>query len=166
MIDPQPVTDEGAALLALNLPELETLNLEGQATVTDTGVGAIVAHMTNLSELNLKRPAQLLREEGAPEFAITDVGILRLARLQRLCVLRLSECWVGDKGCAALARLPGLQVLELSACEQLTNIGAQPGACMLRAGVSAAAPEPCGYLIPRLDCTHISLCCTDRCFLA
>ena len=160
MIDPQPVTDEGAALLALNLPELETLNLEGQATVTDIGVGAIVAHMNNLSELNLKRPAQLLREEGAPQFAITDVGILRLARLQQLCVLRLSECWVGDKGCAALAKLPGLQVLELSACQQLTNIGGQPDAYMLLAGVSAAAIEPCGHLALMLDCKVVPLCCT------
>lgn len=140
------VGDLGLSYLQ-TLPALKSLDVSGSqvtdsgvwgVTVTDVNVG-LIALLSGLEELNLAASdAEYIANigDGVPRLRnrieLTDLGVAKLADLERLRSLNLSRSGVTEKGLAALAKLPLLEALTLAYAPGLGDSAAEAFLAMPR----------------------------------
>ena len=132
------LTDTTLIHMVRLLPELRSLDLTGNANISDRGMAAVV-QLTQLKCLLLKQCRQIT-DTGLYSLSglthlqkldlnncsqLTDVGLGYLSRLTQLRILHLGECGkLSDRGIQTVSRQhPQLWFLHLSGCTQITDVG-------------------------------------------
>lgn len=159
-LDKGELVDDGALAHVARAPGLEALSLRGCARVRGPGLASLASLAGSLSSLNLAGLVHLAPQHLAPLAALTrleqlvldrcsglagDGGLPALAGpLQRLTLLSLSECEVGDAALPAAARMAALRRLAADFCRHVSD-----------AGVAALSPLRCLEALSLRGCERV-----------
>nr|XP_037279926.1 F-box/LRR-repeat protein 14-like [Rhipicephalus microplus] len=154
-----PITDVGVSLLAQKLTDLRTLNISECDLVTKDGIAVVASHLHNLRVIHMRycmgltnialkhlsrisslevvvlKSCSKIRSKAMAFIAPgkTPSNIVELDGMQKLRVLNLSGCMVGDKGIARIARsLSSLCTLKIARCQEISDNGIKAIACNLK----------------------------------
>ncbi|XP_075748083.1 uncharacterized protein LOC119172887 [Rhipicephalus microplus] len=143
------VTKDGIAVVASHLHNLRAIHMRYCMGLTNIAL----KHLSRISSLEVvvlkscskirskamafiapgKTPSNIV-ELDVSFTAINDVGARYIAQgMQKLRVLNLSGCMVGDKGIARIARsLSSLCTLKIARCQEISDNGIKAIACNLK----------------------------------
>ncbi|KAL1480805.1 hypothetical protein MTO96_050733 [Rhipicephalus appendiculatus] len=143
------VTKDGIAVVASHLRNLRAIHMRYCMGLTNVAL----KHLSRISSLEVvilkscsklrskamayiapgKTPSNIM-ELDVSFTAINDVGARHIAQgMQKLRILNLSGCMVGDKGMTRIARsLSSLSTLKIARCQEISDNGIKAIACNLK----------------------------------